>query len=55
MNDQQLCLGEMGGCGEGAWYGKPMAQLVREVMERSSTLDEALDFMRRTPRTCEYY
>ncbi len=55
MNDQQLCLGEMGGRGEGAWDGKPMAQLVREVMERSSTLDEALDFMRRTPRTCEYY
>lgn len=55
MNDQQLCLGEMGGRGEGAWDGKPMAQLVREVMERSSTLDEALDLMRRTPRTCEYY
>lgn len=55
MNDQQLCIGEMGGRGEGAWDGKPMAQLVREVMERCSTLEEALDLMRRTPRTCEYY
>ena len=55
MNDKQLCLGEMGGRGEGNWDGKPMAQLVREVMEKCSTIDEAIDFMRRTPRTCEYY
>lgn len=55
MNEKQLCIGEMGGRGEGNWDGKPMAQLVREVMEKTSTIDEALDFMRRTPRTCEYY
>ena len=55
MNEKQLCLGEMGGRGEGNWDGKPMAQLVREVMEKCSTIDEAIDFMRRTPRTCEYY
>ena len=55
MNEKQLCVGEMGGRGEGAWDGKPMAQLVREVMEKTSTIEEALDFMRRTPRTCEYY
>ncbi|HEX8913644.1 MAG TPA: hypothetical protein VF796_14895, partial [Humisphaera sp.] len=35
--------------------GKPMAQLVREVMERASTLDEAVAIMRAGPRTCEYY
>ncbi|MES2705680.1 MAG: C45 family peptidase [Verrucomicrobiota bacterium] len=55
MNEKQLCVGEMGGRGEGSWDGKPMAQLVREVMEKTSTIDEALDYMRRTPRTCEYY
>jgi isopenicillin-N N-acyltransferase-like protein len=55
MNEKQLSIGEMGGGGEGKWDGKPMAQLVREVMEKCSTMDEAIDLMRRTPRTCEYY
>jgi hypothetical protein len=55
MNDQQIAIGEMGGRGEGKWDGKPMAQLMREVMERSSTIDEAVEIMRRGPRTCEYY
>lgn len=55
MNEKQLSIGEMGGRGEGSWDGKPMAQLVREVMEKTSTVDEALELMRRTPRTCEYY
>jgi len=45
----------MGGRGEGNWDGKPMAQLVREVMENAETLDEAVAIMRRGPRTCEYY
>jgi hypothetical protein len=55
MNDQHLSIGEMGGRGEGNWDGKPMAQLVREVMERAGTLDEAIAIMRDSPRTCEYY
>lgn len=55
MNDQHISIGEMGGRGEGNWDGKPMAQLVREVMEKASTLDEAVEIMRRGPRTCEYY
>ena len=55
MNEKHISIGEMGGRGEGAWDGKPMAQLMREVMEKASTLDEAVDIMRRTPRTCEYY
>jgi len=55
MNDQHISIGEMGGRGEGNWDGKPMAQLVREVMEKAGTLDEALEIMRRGPRTCEYY
>jgi hypothetical protein len=55
MNARHISIGEMGGRGEGNWDGKPMAQLVREVMERASTLDEAVAIMRKGPRTCEYY
>ncbi|MFM1768730.1 MAG: hypothetical protein RJA22_1259 [Verrucomicrobiota bacterium] len=55
MNEKHISVGEMGGRGEGNWDGKPMAQLLREVMEKASTLDEAIDIMRRGPRTCEYY
>ncbi len=55
MNEERIAIGEMGGRGEGRWDGKPMAQLVREVMERADTLDEAVEILRRGPRTCEYY
>jgi outer membrane lipoprotein-sorting protein len=55
MNAKHISIGEMGGRGEGHWDGKPMAQLVREVMEKASTLDEAIEIMRKGPRTCEYY
>jgi isopenicillin-N N-acyltransferase-like protein len=55
MNERGISVGEMGGRGAGNWDGKPMAQLVREVMERAGTLDEAVEIMRVGPRTCEYY
>jgi len=55
MNEKQIAIGEMGGRGEGNWDGKPMAELVREVMEKANTLDEAVEIMRKGPRTCEYY
>ena len=55
MNEKGISMGEMGGRGEGKWDGKPMAQLIREVMEKASTLDEALHILRTSPRTCEYY
>ncbi len=55
MNEKHISIGEMGGRGEGNWDGKPMAQLVREVMEKANTLDEAVEIMRKGPRTCEYY
>jgi outer membrane lipoprotein-sorting protein len=55
MNAKHISMGEMGGRGEGKWDGKPMAQLIREVMEKASTLDEAVAIMRDAPRTCEYY
>jgi isopenicillin-N N-acyltransferase-like protein len=55
MNEKHVSIGEMGGRGEGNWDGKPMAQLVREVMEKANTLDEAVAIMRKGPRTCEYF
>jgi hypothetical protein len=55
MNAKHVAMGEMGGRGEGDWDGKPMAQLMREVMERADTIDEAVAIMERGPRTCEYY
>jgi hypothetical protein len=55
MNEKHIAIGEMGGRGEGKWDGKPMAQLMREVMERANTIDEAVEIMRKGPRTCEYY
>ncbi len=55
MNEKHISVGEMGGRGQGKWDGKPMAQLLREVMENAATLDEAIEIMRKGPRTCEYY
>jgi isopenicillin-N N-acyltransferase like protein len=55
MNEKHLAIGEMGGGGQGNWDGKPMAELVREVMEKADTLDEAIEIMRKGPRTCQYY
>ncbi len=55
MNSKHIAMGEMGGRGEGHWDGKPMAQLIREVMENANTLEEAIAIMRKSPRTCEYY
>jgi len=55
MNEKHVSIGEMGGKGQGNWDGKPMAELVREVMEKAGTLDEAVEIMRKGPRTCEYY
>ena len=55
MNEKHISIGEMGGRGEGNWDGKPMAQLLREIMEKASTLDQAVEIMRKGPRTCEYY
>jgi isopenicillin-N N-acyltransferase like protein len=55
MNERGLAIGEMGGRGEGKWDGVPMSFLLRDIMERAATVDEALDILRHTPRTCEYY
>lgn len=55
MNEKHIAIGEMGGRGEGDWDGKAMAQLMREVMEKADTLEEAVAIFERGPRTCEYY
>jgi isopenicillin-N N-acyltransferase-like protein len=55
MNEKGISIGEMGGGGYGKWDGKPMAQLLREVMEKADTLEEAVAILRDSPRTCEYY
>ena len=55
MNEKGLAVGEMGGRGEGDWDGMPMSFLLRDVMERAGNVEEALDILRSTPRTCEYY
>ena len=55
MNERGLAVGEMGGRGEGQWDGVPMSFLLRDIMERAATVDEALEILRHTPRTCEYY
>ena len=55
MNEKGLAVGEMGGKGVGLWDGLPMSFLLRDVMERASTVEEAVEIFRETPRTCEYY
>lgn len=55
MNEKGLAIGEMGGRGEGKWDGMPMNFLLRDIMERAGTVREAVEIMRQTPRTCEYY
>ncbi len=55
MNDKQVSFGEMGGGGVGDWDGMPMPLLVREGLESSNTLEDALKLFETTARTCEYY
>ena len=55
MNEKGVAIGEMGGRGEGQWDGTPMSLLLRDVMERAGTVEEALAILRNSPRTCEYY
>jgi len=55
MNEHGLAVGEMGGEGSGLWDGMPMSYLLRDVMERAKTVEEAVEIVRETPRTCEYY
>lgn len=55
MNAQGISVGEMGGKGLLYWNGLAMPLLVRDALERASTLDQACEIFQSTPRTCEYY
>jgi dienelactone hydrolase len=55
MNEKGLAIGEIGGRGEGQWDGLPMSLLLREVMERADDVPAAVELIKKTPRTCEYY
>ncbi len=55
MNAEMISLGEMGGRGEGAWDGVPMATLMRRGLEECSSLAEVKALWQNNPRTCEYY
>ncbi len=56
MNEKGLAVGEKGNgaAGPANWNGMPMTFLLRDVMERASNVEEALDIIRKTPRTCDY-
>jgi hypothetical protein len=54
MNEKGVAIGEKGNGGDGKWDGMPMTLLLRDVMERASTVEEAVDIIRKTPRTCDY-
>lgn len=54
MNEKGLSIGEMGNGGQGDWDGMPMTFLLRDIMERCSTVQEAVEVFRKTPRTCDY-
>jgi hypothetical protein len=55
MNEEKISLGEIGGLGYGKWDGVPMSFLMREVLENTSSLDEAKSVFTNANRTCEYY
>jgi len=54
MNAERIAAGQMGNGGAGQWHGVPMAILMRMVMEKATTLDEAVDLLRSNKRTCRY-
>lgn len=55
MNDKRISIGEIGGKGYGSWNGLPMAFLLRQLLQETSSLEEIKQYLRTTPRTCEYY
>lgn len=55
MNSHKIAMGEIGGDGYGNWNGIPMSFLIRDILERATTLEEARNILTSSPRTCEYY
>ncbi len=56
MNEKGLAIGEKGNgdAGEGDWDGMSMTLLLRDIMERASSVDEAMQILTNTPRTCDF-
>lgn len=55
MNAEKISLGEIGGLGYGKWDGMPMSFLLRSLLEKATSLEEAKKILSTTKRTCEYY
>jgi isopenicillin-N N-acyltransferase like protein len=55
MNEKKIAIGEIGGDGYEHWSGMPMSFLLRSILEDASSLNEAKEILKKTPRTCEYY
>ncbi len=55
MNQQKIAIGEIGGLGYGSWQGIPMSFLLREILEKATSIEEAKTILNNSPRTCEYY
>lgn len=55
MNDQGVVIGEMGGKGNEQWDGVPMTLLVRQCLEKGTTIEDVRRIMTESPRTCQYY
>lgn len=55
MNLKKIAVGEVGGKGYGQYEGMPMAFLLRSIMETAFSLDDVVNILNTTPRTCEYY
>lgn len=54
VNDKEIAVGMMGMENYGQWEGFPMCYLLRDVLETSITLREALPKFTRAKRTCAY-
>jgi hypothetical protein len=55
MNEQSIALGEIGGKGYGQYDGMPMAFLLRQILEKATSLEAVKEILAGVPRTCEYY
>ncbi len=55
MNQQKISIGQIGGLGYGSWNGIPMAFLLRDLLEQTTSLAEIKTHLENSPRTCEYY
>lgn len=55
MNQKGIAIGEIGGQGYGDWNGVPMACLMRLILEKAESLEEAKAILENSARTCEYY